>query len=760
MRPRIGVSVAESVPAPTRHPRPPSGAPNVVVVVLDDTGFAQLGCYGSDIRTPNIDGLARSGILYNRFHVTALCSPTRACLLTGRNHHAVGMGFLADIPMAFPGYTARIPKSAATLARVLADAGYSTLAVGKWHLTPRGERTASGPFCTWPLGLGFERFYGFLHGDANQWTPNLVSDNHFVDPPARPEDGYHLTEDLVDTSVRLVRDQQQATPGKPFFLYLATGATHAPHHVPAEWAEAYRGSFDDGWERWRERTFERQMASGVVPPGTVLTERPPWVQAWDHLPAEERRLYARMQEIFAGFLTHTDHHLGRLFGFLAEIGAMDHTLVVLLSDNGASAEGGRVGSVNEHRFGFGVEEDLRENLARVGELGGFRAYNHYPWGWAWAGNTPLRLWKRYTWLGGTRTPMLLRWPAGTASRGAVRSQFCHAVDLMPTVLDACGIEVPENVDGVAQQPLDGASLRPTFDDPEAPTRGTQYFEMMGSRSIYHDGWKATTDHVPRGVIDEERFVEGSRDLAADRWMLFRLEDDFSESRDLASERPAKLAELEALWWAEAGRNGVLPLEDSMMGRFGAFDPPAYPPGRRCVLRPGGAPVADESVPSLAGGGRVTAEVVVPPGGAEGIICAQGDWSNGWALLALHGRLVYVLNAFGTVHRVEAEEDLPPGPASVGLEAVPDGSGGAEIVLLSGSRRIGTGGVPGGLAFSGMQIGGGGLTIGRDRGFPVCDDYEPPFEWTGELLEVVLDTGGGPGRRRPGPSEVSRALRHE
>ncbi|MBO0732333.1 MAG: arylsulfatase, partial [Acidimicrobiaceae bacterium] len=487
-RPELGLSLEESGTLSPRRVHAPEGSANVVVILLDDMGFGQLGCFGSDISTPHIDGLATDGLRYNRFHVTALCSPTRACLLTGRNHHAVGMGFLADIPLAFPGYSARIPRSAAGLPRLLRDAGYSTFAVGKWHLTPRGERSLAGPFDHWPLGMGFERYYGFLHGDANQWTPNLVSDNHYVDPPALPEDGYHLTEDLADTAIRMVVDQQHAAPGKPFFLYFAPGAMHAPHHVAPGWVAPYHGRFEAGWDRWREEVFARQLQLGVVPPGTVLTERPPWVAAWEDLTPDAQRMQARAQEVFAGFLTHTDAQIGRLVAALERLGVLDNTLLLLMSDNGASAEGGQHGTINEHRFTARLTDTVEDNLARLDDWGGFRAYNHYSWGWAWAGNTPLRLWKRYTWLGGTRTPLVVRWPARIHSRGEVRSQFCHAVDVMPTILDACGVPLPEVVDGVSQQPVDGASLAASFDDASAPGRRTQYFEMMGSRSIVHGRW--------------------------------------------------------------------------------------------------------------------------------------------------------------------------------------------------------------------------------------------------------------------------------
>jgi arylsulfatase A-like enzyme len=757
----VGATVArsarDSVPHFPARPRP-AGAPNVVVVLLDDTGFAQLGPFGSDIETPTIDRLAAEGLRYNRFHVTALCSPSRASLLTGRNHHAVGMGFLADLPMGFPGYTARIPKSAASLARILRDAGYNTMAVGKWHLNPRDDRSAAGPYETWPLGQGFERYYGFLHGDANHWTPTLVADNHYVDPPRTPTEGYHLTEDLVDVSLRFVVDQKHAAPEKPFFLYLAPGAMHAPHHVAPEWSDRYRGRFDDGWDAWRDRAFARQLASGVVPAGTVLPPRPSWVQGWDELTGEERRLFARFQEVFAGFMTHTDHQLGRLVDGLEQLGALDDTIIMLMSDNGASAEGGRVGSINEHRFAFGAEDDLQENLAAIDELGGHRSYNHYPWGWAWAGNAPFRLWKRYTWLGGTRTPLVVRWPREVADPGAVRSHVCHIVDLFPTVLDACGVTAPDVVDGVVQQPIDGRSLRATFADPAAPAvRTTQYFEMLGSRSIIHDGWKATTDHVSQGVIDEQ-LLDGSRDLDDDRWCLFRMDDDFAEATDLAASHPEVVAALEAKWWEEAERNDVLPIEDSLISRLHALVPPLWPVPPRLVLHPGAGPVADEVVPSLAAGSLLVAEVDAPHGGGEGVLCAMGDWTNGWALVVLDGRPTFLLNLASTGFRVSSDARLAAGRHHVGFRYRPDGSGGGTGVLLVDDLEVARAAFPRGMGASGLQIGGGGLRLGHDAGFPVSDDYAPPFPWTGVLHRVTFDAA--PPSHAQVVAEAAEALRRE
>jgi arylsulfatase A-like enzyme len=721
-----------SIPRPRR---PAPEAPNVVMIVLDDTGFAQLGAFGSDVATPHIDRLASEGLRYNRFHVTALCSPTRASLLTGRNHHAVGVGFLVDTPMAFPGYSVHLPKSAAPLPRVLRDAGYSTLAVGKWHLLPRGERSAAGPFDRWPLGFGFERYYGFLQGDTNHWAPNLVSDNHYVDPPARPEDGYHLTEDLADEAIRMVLAQKHSAEEKPFFLYWALGAMHAPHHVAPEWIEPYVGRFDDGWDRWRKRAFARQVAAGIVPPDTVLTERPPWVAAWDELDAAERRMHARGQEVFAGFLTHTDAQIGRFLSFLDQIGEADDTIVLLLSDNGASAEGGRLGTFNEHRFSARLEESVPGNLEVAADWGGHRAYNHYSWGWAWAGNTPLRLWKRYTWLGGTRTPLVVRWPRGISAPGQVRSQFCHAVDLMPTVLDACGVPQPETVDGVSQDPFDGASIRATFTDPDAPApRSTQYFEMLGSRSIVHDGWKATTDHVSQGVVDEEELMLGSRDFATDHWALFR-PDDFSEAVDVADEHPAMVRDLEQLWFVEAGRNEVLPLSEGLTSRLHAMLPTAYPPGSRRVFYPGSA-VPDEAVPFLGGGFTIAVDAEVTAGVADGILCAFGDWNGGFALYVAGSRLKFAFRPAGQLALTSADEPLPVGDHVLGVTCRPNAEG-IDFVLTCDEKPIGSSWSVLPMPF-GFQHGGTRLRIGFDVGLPVVEEYEPPCAWTGTIRHAVVE----------------------
>ena len=755
---RIGRTLKESKPAFPTVARPPKGAPHVVVIVLDDLGFGQLGCFGSDIATPTIDRLAERGLRYNRFHVTALCSPTRACLLTGRNHHAVGMGFLTDIPIGFPGYDGRIPHSAATLPRILRDSGYSTFAVGKWHLTPRWEQSASGPFSRWPLGLGFERHYGFLAGDTNQWTPELIRDNGFTTPPRTPEQGYHLTEDLADTAIRMVQDQQQAAPRKPFFLYFATGAMHAPHHVADEWIARYRGAFDDGWEAWRERVFVRQQTLGIVPASTVLSERPPWVPAWSGLSASERRVYARLMEVFAGFLTHTDAQIGRLVSSLERLGVLDDTLVLLISDNGASAEGGPTGLFNEHSFIQDLTGEVSELDARLDQLGGFRAYNHYPWGWAWAGNAPFRLWKRYTWLGGVRTPLIVHWPRRIAGGGEVRPQFCHAIDLLPTVLDAVGLEAPATVDGVTQQRIDGASLLPSFDDAKAPSpRSTQYFEMIGSRAIFHEGWKATTDHVGDHLAIERALVPGSHDFAKDRWALFHLDEDFAETNDLADAHPDRVQGMVELWWGEAGRNQVLPIDDSFLGRVSALVRPPDGFRWRAELRPGGGPVAEDALPPLVAGFILVAELELPERGGEGVICALGDWSNGWACYLAAGRPVVAFNLFGVVSRIAGEEPLTPGAHVLRFQFTREGKSGGLGKLSIDGQVVAEGRLTRNLPLR-WQIGGAGLTIGHDRGFPVCDDYAPPFPFTGVLHRVVIEAPSF--APRDARQEVATALRHE
>ncbi|TDE14292.1 arylsulfatase [Jiangella asiatica] len=709
-----------------------AATPNVVMIVLDDLGFADLGCYGSEIDTPNIDRLASGGLRYTGFHVTAVCSASRASILTGRNHHNVGMGFLT-MPMHAPGYTARIPRSAATLPRVLRDGGYNTFAVGKWHLTPQFDMGPDGPFDRWPLGMGFERYYGFLGGLANQWTPDLVRDNSFVEPPGSFDDGYHLTEDLTSEAIRMVLDQQNAAPGKPFFLYLAPGATHFPHHVPQEWIDRYRGRFDDGWERCRERTFGRQVELGIVPEGTTLAERPSWVDAWDELTGDDRILFARQMEVYAGFLSHTDAQIGRLLDFLAELEVLDDTVVMLMSDNGASADGGPHGAIGpENYFEANPVESM---IAHLDDIGGPRTFNHYSWGWAWAGNTPFRLWKHYTWLGGVRVPLIVRWPGGIgADGGGVRTQFCHAIDLMPTVLQAARLDAPPVVDGVDQQAIDGSSFLDTLDDPGRPSsRTTQYFEMMSSRAIYHDGWKATTNHV-LDFPAQRRLLDGSTSIDADEWSLYDLSRDFAEAHDVADEYPEVRRRLVELWWYEAGRNQVLPLLGGLHDRLAVIERPPSAERTHWTYRAGGAPIP---LPSLTGGFRLVAvfEVVGGPA-ATGVICAQGDVTGGWSCYLLEGRPVVTFKvgsevttiaapgALGTGrHDLELVYRPQPGDAAYRLSVRVDGDDVGSEALTSARR---------------LSMAAGKLLIGRDTGVPVSDDYRAPFPLTGRVHSVSLD----------------------
>jgi arylsulfatase A-like enzyme len=733
---RMSTSTPEFLP----YPRPPEGAPNVVMIVLDDVGFAQLGCFGSPISTPSIDRLATGGLRYNRFHVTSICSSTRAALLTGRNHHAVGVGMTMETPLGFPGYTGRIPATAALLPRVLRDNGYSTLAVGKWHLCPRGEYSASGPMTRWPLGMGFERYYGFLGAETNQWAPELCRDNTFVDPPRSPAEGYHLTEDLVDQAIRMVLDQRQATPAKPFFCYIATGAAHAPHQVPGGWIDQYAGCFDEGWEELRTRTYRRQLEQGVIPPGTDLTDRPPWVPDWEALSDGERRLFSRYMEVFAAFLTHTDAQLGRFLDFLEHRGELDNTIVVLVSDNGASAEGTPTGTLNESRAWLAEPEPVEAAIPHIDEIGGHRTFNHYPWGWAWAGNTPFHLWKRYAWLGGVRTPLILRWPGHLAQTGAVRAQFCHAIDIYPTILDALGIPAPAVVDGVDQQPIDGASLVPTFADAAGPDpRHTQYFEMHGSRGIYHRGWKATTNYVSP-MFNERSRIAGSEDFDDDRWCLFDLDRDFAEAHDLSEEEPEQVQLLQELWWAEAERNQVLPLFEGP-DSLAALHPPEYAPPPAASYHPGGGPVYEAMLPAMIGGFAVTAEIQAGERGrVEGIICAMGDRNDGWALYLVDGRPVATVVSFGWTTRIAAPSPVGDGAHEVSLRYRPGGNGRDNLFLLVDGSTLAAAHHPQPFAFPAVATAGGGMLVGVDRGLAVADDYQPPFPFNGILVRVRIESG--------------------
>jgi arylsulfatase len=494
---RIGRDWRDSVPWWPAEPAAPDGSPNVVLIVLDDVGYAQLGCYGSDIATPVLDGLAAGGVRLSNFHTTSLCSPTRACLLTGRNHHRSGMGRVADLAIGYPGYWGKPPRRNGYLSEILRAAGYATYAVGKWHLSPEDETNMAASRATWPLARGFDRWYGFHSGETHQFVPALCHDNHSVRPPASMRDGYHLTEDLADHAITFLADLRAVEADRPFFLYFATGACHSPHQPPARWRERYLGHFDLGWDAWREQAYRRQLTAGLFPASTRMSERPSWVPAWDKLDRRQQAVAARFMECFAGFLSHADEQIGRVLGFLAELGEQDNTIVVAVSDNGASAEGGAEGSINDVRLVNLDPAPAEEMFARLGEIGGPLTHNNYPWGWTMAGNTPFRRWKREVHEGGIADPCIVSWPRGSIARGATRGQFTHAIDVLPTVLELAGLAAPPVIDGIEQAAIDGVSFAYLLarDSHAAPERHrTQYFEMFGSRAIYHEGWKAVAFH--------------------------------------------------------------------------------------------------------------------------------------------------------------------------------------------------------------------------------------------------------------------------
>ena len=727
------------------EPVPPAGAPNVLVVVLDDVGFAQLGCFGSDIDTPTFDRLAAGGLRYANFHTTALCSPTRACVLTGRNHHRVGMGRIIDLATGFPGYDARIPPSCAMAPAMLVPHGYAAWAVGKWHLTPEDEEHLGARRDRWPLGRGFERFYGFFPGETHQFVPALVHDNHLAQAPGTYEDGYHLTSDLVDRTIEYVEDLRNVDVGKPWFCYLATGACHSPHHAPPEWLDRYRGRFDRGWDAWREDALAKQKAEELLPEHTELSPRPEWVPAWEDLSDTERAVYARYMEAFAAYLSHTDHELGRLLDRLGVLGELDDTVVVVLSDNGASSEGGPTGSLNDGRVWNALPRTVEEAAERIDEIGGPRIHNNYPWGWTVAGNTPFRRWKRETHEGGVADPLIVHWPNGIpeTERGGVRHQYVHAIDVLPTLLELIGVDAPEVVAGVPQQPLDGVSFAATLQDADAPERHTtQYYEMLGCRAIYRDGMKAVTYH-------DIQSDEPGLDQAP--WELYDLRADPSECRDLAAEQPDLLAELIDLWWSEAERNQVLPLDNRPFSELVFDRTPTVAPRSRYTYWPGRMPVPESVAVNVRGRPHaIAAHVTVDAdhvGPVEGVLAVQGSVLGGWSFHLLAGegpdepgQLVYVHNLSGwRLYRVEAE--VPPlGPGDHTLELRFDPP---RAQLLVDGEVVGTGEVKR-TVWSRFSLTGAGLTTGWSPDFsPADEDYRGRFEFTATLHRVDIDVEGVP-----------------
>ncbi|CAM3305452.1 arylsulfatase [Occultella aeris] len=755
---RIGRTVSESSPAWPAPVRAREGAPNVLFVVLDDVGYGQLSCFGGLVDTPNIDRVAASGLRYANMHTTALCSPTRASILTGRNHHSSGVACIMELATGYPGYDGRMPFENGMLAEMLVPEGYNAFCLGKWHLSPSEENTPAGPFHRWPLGRGFERFYGFLGGETNQWYPDLTLDNSPTRAPKSPGEGYHLSEDLADRAITFVVDAHVNAPEKPFFMYYAPGAAHAPHHVPAEWADRYRGRFDDGWDAYRETVFANQKEIGLVPPDAPLSPRDPDVPEWSTLSADERRLYARMMEVFSGFVSHADHHLGRILDTLEQIGELDNTLIMIISDNGASAEGGVTGSFNEMRFFNMVPESFEDNLAHIEDLGGPSSYNHYAWGWAWAGDTPFRRWKRETYRGGSTDPFVLAWPAGMAARGEVRTQYAHAIDMVPTVLDALGIQPPETIRGVPQSALEGVSFAHTFDVSEAPSEHvTQYFEMFGHRSIYHDGWRAvcpwpgpdyTTAALKNRTFGSPITPEVLEELDRSGWELYRMSDDPAESHNLAGAHPDVLRDLVDRWWAEAEKYKVLPLDGSLQTRLTTERPQTSKPRSRFVYYPGGSVVPAFAAPQVFNRAySIEADVEIPAGGAQGVLLAQGGDAGGYSFYVKDGRLTFLYNYVG-LDRFEVR--APDGALTEGRHLL------RYEFEPTGAPDIPHGkGVPGRaeLYIDGTLVGAAefahttplffeleGLSCGSDFGAPAAE-YDPPFAFTGTIHQVTVDLSG-------------------
>ncbi len=756
---KIGDDWRDSEPWWPPMPTPPDGAPNVIVVVLDDVGFAQLGCYGSDIETPRIDALAADGLRLSNFHTTALCSPTRACLNTGRNHHRSGMGRVADLATGFPGYWGRPPRENGFLSEMLRAHGYATYAVGKWHLSPEDETNMAASRSTWPLARGFDRWYGFHGGETHQFVPALYHDNHAVRPPRTVEEGYHLSADLADRAMEYLADLRAVDDQQQFFLYFCTGACHSPHHAPTEWIERYRGRFAQGWDAWRDETFARQLELGVVPPGTALSPRPEWVPAWESLDDASKELAQRFMECFAAFLSYTDAQIGRLLDFVDDLGDGDRTLVVLVSDNGASSEGGKDGTINEGRLSNFEGSPVDEMLRRIDEIGGPLSHNNYPWGWTMAGNTPFKRWKREVHEGGVADPCIVRLPANRRSGpgGAVRRQFAHAVDIVPTVLELVGVDGPQTIDGIAQAHLDGISFAYLFapGGETAPGRHvTQHFEMLGSRAIYHDGWKAVAYHPVGPIYDDG--LRASAPFGDDVWELYHVAEDVSEAHDLAADHPEMVAELVALWWDEARRNDVLPLDNRVLEAMAHKNDRRRP---RDAFRyfQDAAPVPEWVAADVRNRSHaITVTVDVADGGApNGTLLALGCALGGWSLHVFDGHLRYVHNLHGQrLYEVVAGSPLAAGRHVVEFRFDKDRGAGGQGTLWIDGDNVGTGSVdrftP--VAFNEVGI---GLTCGYEWGPSVGGDYEAPFRFNGTIVRAEV-TATGPVVRDP-VAEVAAIL---
>lgn len=740
---KIGQTYLDSKEDWPAVPTPPEGAPNVVIILLDDVGFGQVSTFGGPVPTPELDKLAARGLRYNRFHTTAICGPSRAALITGRNHHNCGVGFLAEWATGFPSYNNMIPPSTATVGAVLKGNGYGTAWFGKNHNTPDWESSVAGPFDRWPTGMGFDYFYGFIGGETHQYYPVLFENTVAVEPDKTPEEGYHLMTDMTDRAINWMRYAKSVAPQKPLFMYFAPGAAHAPHHAPVAWREKFTGKFDAGWDAVREATYKRQLELGVIPPGTELTPRPEWVKAWDTLSGDEQRLYARFMENFAGYLAFTDHECGRLIQAIEALPDADNTLIFyIVGDNGASSEGGAQGTLNEVMNLNGVPSSLEDNLKKMDEIGAPNTEPHYPLGWAWAGNAPFQWVKQVaSHLGGSRNPMVVSWPAQIKDVGGVRDQFSHLIDIAPTIYAAAKIPAPESVNGVEQKPLDGVSILSTFGDANArPVRERQYFEIFTNRAIYDKGWIACAQHT----------LPWRQDLAPghwenDRWELYHLDEDFSEANDLAAKHPDKLAKLKAIFDEEAEKNHVYPLDDRGAGRLAVPKPSpggSDPNRTHFTYYAGASRLAETAAPNTKNRShRITADIELPEKGGEGVIVAAGGGSAGYVLYVKDGKLVYQYNWFERERtKVVSDIALPAGKSTVAVEFAYDGGGlgkGGDVTIAINGKPVGRARINNTVA---GRFGIDTFGVGSDTGSPVTDDYKLPFRFTGKIDKVDIVLG--------------------
>ncbi|MGB2630239.1 MAG: arylsulfatase [Candidatus Omnitrophota bacterium] len=732
----------EGFPKPLQ---PPEGAPNILLILTDDVGFGASSTFGGPISTPNFDRLAERGLRYNCFHTTALSSPTRAALITGRNHHACSTGVIMEFATGYPGYNSLMSKSCGTVAEILKQYGYNTSWYGKNHNVPDWHTSQDGPFDLWPTGLGFQYFYGFLGGDTDQWNPNLFENTRPVILPSDDPD-YILDRDLADHAISWIHTQKALDPEKPFFVYYSTGTAHAPHHAPKEWIDKYKGKFDQGWDKVREETFRRQKDMGVIPPDAKLTPRPKEIPAWDPLSADQKRLFARMMEVYAGALSHCDHQIGRVIDTIEELGELDNTLVIyIMGDNGASGEGTLQGLANEIALLQGsLQEDFSFLLSMYDKLGGPEVYGHYPVGWAHAMDTPFQWTKQIaSHFGGTRNGMVMSWPERIKAQGEIRPQFHHVIDIVPTILEATGIKAPVALNGVPQKPIEGVSMAYTFDDPAAKTRrGRQYFEMLANRALYDNGWMASTTPKRLPWVMVGFASENPADDYA--WELYNVDKDFSQAVNLVQDNPKKLRDLQDLWWVEAAKYDVLPLDDRFTDRVGLTDHPSLASGRTVfTYYPDTAPIPEGAAFNLKDRSfRVSADVEIPDNGASGVLTTQGGRFGGWALLMFDSKPAFhytMTNQPQYQYRIASDKKLKPGKHTITFDFKYDGGGlgkGGTGTLYVDKKKAAQGRiertVP--LRFSVTET----FDVGRDTATPVNEDYKVPFKFTGKLKKIVVD----------------------